>query len=115
MGTILVSGIRLHGYHGCLPEESKIGGEYVVDVSIHTDFTQAEKTDKLSDTVDYCRVYQIVKKEMAQRSNLIEYVCRRILDILILEFPSSKFEVKVCKLRPPMNGDVESVSVVLGN
>jgi dihydroneopterin aldolase len=113
MGIIKVSGIRLHGFHGCLPEEAKIGGEFRVDVIIDADFSAAEKSDQLADTIDYCVIYDIVKAEMAIRSKLIEEVCRRILDKFIARFPHCGFEVNITKLRPPMNGDVESVSVVL--
>jgi dihydroneopterin aldolase len=115
MGIIKVSGIRLHSFHGCLPEEAKIGGEFIVDVLIDTDFSAAEKSDKLHDTIDYCEVYAMVKTEMAIRSKLIEEVCRRILDKLLTRFPAAGFEVSITKLRPPMNGDVESVSVLLSN
>ena len=31
--TIEVNGIKLYAFHGCLPEEGKIGGNYIVDVS----------------------------------------------------------------------------------
>jgi dihydroneopterin aldolase len=113
MGIITVSGIKLHGRHGCLPEEEKVGGEYVVDVTIQADFASAEKSDHLRETIDYCIVYDLVKQEMAIPSKLIEHVCRRILDRLHHKFPEALFEVKVTKLRPPMNGDVESVSVLL--
>jgi dihydroneopterin aldolase len=113
MGIIKVSGIKLHGFHGCLAEEAKIGGEFIVDVVIDADFSASEKSDKLSDTIDYCEVYTIVKAEMAIRSKLIEEVCRRILDKLCAKFPGAGFEVCITKLRPPMNGDVESVSVIL--
>jgi dihydroneopterin aldolase len=115
MGIIKVTGIRLHGKHGCLEEEGRIGGEYVVDVSIKADFASAEQSDHLRETIDYCDVYNIVKQEMAIRSKLIEHVCRRILDGLKLKFPKAHFEVKITKLRPPINGDVESVSVILEN
>jgi len=115
MGIIKVSGIRLHGYHGCLAEEAKIGGEFIVDIIIHSDFSAAEKSDRLDETIDYCTVYDIVKKEMSIRSKLIEQVCRRILDQLIHQFPQARFNVSITKLRPPMNGDVESVAVVLEN
>jgi dihydroneopterin aldolase len=113
MGIINVSGIRLHGYHGCLAEEGRIGGEYIVDVKIETDFRSSEKSDRLEETVDYCDVYTLVKAEMGIRSHLIEHVCRRMLDALKVKFPEARFEVKLTKLRPPMNGDVASVSVVL--
>ncbi len=113
MGIIKVSGIKLHGFHGCLAEEAMIGGEFIIDVIIDTDFSKAEVSDKLSDTVDYCTVYNIVKAEMAIRSKLIEEVCRRILNKLQASFPKAVFEVTLTKLHPPMNGDVESVSVIL--
>ncbi|HXC05948.1 MAG TPA: dihydroneopterin aldolase [Bacteroidia bacterium] len=113
MGIININGIRLHAYHGCLPEEAKLGTDYRVDVSIETDFSASEKTDKLADTVDYCDVYAIVKKEMEIRSKLIEHVCRRILDGLTGKWPKAHIEVEVTKLRPPIQGDVESVSVIL--
>ena len=115
MGIIKVKGIRLQGYHGCLAEEGRVGGEYRVDVEINTDFASAEKSDKLTETIDYCVVYDLVKQEMAIRSHLIEHVCRRVLDKLVARFPGAQFTVEITKLRPPMNGDVESVSVILQN
>lgn len=114
MGTILIEGIKLYAYHGCLDEEAKIGGSYVVDVTIETDFAEAAKTDQLSETIDYVDVYDIVKKQMAVRSKLIEHVGQRILDEMALRFKTMGYaEVKVTKISPPMNGNVQQVSVVL--
>lgn len=114
MGIILVNGIRCYSYHGCLPEEGKIGGEYVVDVTIDTDFSKAAQTDELHDTVDYCVVYDTVKAEMAIRSKLIEHVAQRIVVTLRKSYPAVKtFTVKVTKINPPMNGVVDSVAVVI--
>mgnify|MGYP001563057322 FL=1 len=114
MGIINVNGIRVYAYHGCLPEEGIIGGEYIVDVTITGDFSKAETSDQLADTVDYCVVYETVKREMAIRSKLIEHVAKRILDGLRKEYPSvERFDVKVTKINPPMNGAVESVAVVV--
>ena len=31
---IEVNGLRFHSYHGCMAEETKIGGEYRVDVRL---------------------------------------------------------------------------------
>jgi 7,8-dihydroneopterin aldolase/epimerase/oxygenase len=109
---INVEGIRLYGFHGCLPEEARIGQEYSIDVYIDTDFSEAAQTDKLDKTVDYCQVYEIVKREMAIRSNLIEHVARRIKESLHKEIPLiMSSTVKVTKFNPPMNGNVERVSV----
>ncbi|HEU4718679.1 MAG TPA: dihydroneopterin aldolase [Bacteroidia bacterium] len=114
MGIINVNGIRVYAYHGCLPEETKIGGEYVVDVSIETDFSKAAESDDLSETVDYCTVNEIVRTEMTLPSKLIEHVAKRIADHLRKKFPAVKlFRVTVTKINPPMNGAVDSVSVVV--
>ena len=114
MGIINVNGIRVYAYHGCLPEEGIIGGEYVVDVIITGDFSKAETSDELLDAVDYCVVYETVRREMAIRSKLIEHVAKRILDGLRKDYPDvERFDVKVTKINPPMNADVESVAVVV--
>jgi 7,8-dihydroneopterin aldolase/epimerase/oxygenase len=114
MGIIHVNGIRCYAFHGCLPEEGKVGGEYVVDVTIDIDFSLASETDELIDTVDYCMVYAIVKAEMAIRSKLIEHVAKRIVDHLRKKHSAVKmFSVKVTKINPPMNGAVDSVAVVV--
>ena len=114
MHKILVEGIKVYAYHGCLEEEGRIGANYLVDVSMRTDFTVASQTDDLTKTIDYVVVYQIVKKQMSIRANLIEQVGQRIVDELKSTFQSiQELEVKVTKLNPPMNGNVEKVSIVI--
>ena len=114
MGVLHVNGIRLRANHGCLPEEEKIGGDYIVDITITSDFYQAEHSDELADTVDYCVVFEVVKREMGIRSKLIEHVAKHILDGLKKEYHGvSRFDVKVTKINPPINGPVDSVSFVI--
>ena len=116
MGIILVEGIKIYAYHGCMEEEAVIGGNYIVDVTIETDFEKAAATDNLSETVDYAVVSDIVKKEMAVRSKLIEHVAKRIFDTLLKQLPRiKKAQVKVTKLNPPVKGGVDRVSVIVGN
>lgn len=110
--AINIEGINLYGYHGCLEEEGKIGGHYIVDVYMTTDFTEAAETDDLHKTIDYCAVYEIAKAEVAIRSKLIEPVADRIFKRMKSEFPALKtLHVKLTKLLPPIGGDVEKVSV----
>lgn len=109
---INIEGIKLYGFHGCLEEEAKIGGHYIVDVYMTTDFSEAAKTDNLEQTIDYCSIYEISKSEVGKRSKLIEQVCERIYSTIRNTFPSIiKLHVKLTKLSPPMNGNVEKVSV----
>ena len=114
MAKILVEGIKLYAYHGCLKEEGKIGGNYIVDVCIEADLSKPSATDKLNDTIDYSIVYQIVKSEMAVPSHLIEHVAARIVNKLKTTFSKTKsIEVKVTKLNPPIEGEVEKVCAVI--
>jgi dihydroneopterin aldolase len=113
---IIVEGIKLHAYHGCLEQEARIGGEYIVAITLEADLSEAAKTDDLTKTIDYCDVYEIVQSEMAIRSKLIEQVGQRIMDQLKKKFKTLQYaEVKLTKLSPPINGDVEKVSVIINS
>ena len=78
--------MKFYAFHGCLEEEARIGGNYIVDVHFTSDFSEAASTDDLTKTIDYCLVYDICKKEMMQRSKLIEQVGKRMHDALRKEF-----------------------------
>ena len=91
-----------------------IGGNYIVDIEIFTDYSLAAKNDDLTKTVDYCDVYQIVKREMKIRSKLIEHAAERIANALKKEIDGiDKVNVQLTKIAPPVNGDVGSVSVII--
>jgi 7,8-dihydroneopterin aldolase/epimerase/oxygenase len=112
--TIEVNGIKLYAYHGCMPEEGKIGGHYKVDVSVQTDFQEAAQTDELCKTIDYVIINKIVSQEMAIRSKLIEHVGQRIFDRIKSEIANTHhLRIKIIKICPPINGDVENVSIIL--
>ena len=114
MGIINVTGIKLYAYHGCLEEEARVGGNYIVDVKIETDFSLAQAEDDLGKTVDYVTVFKIVKEQMAIRSKLIEHAAALITDALTKQIPAiQSVEVTLRKINPPMNGEVKEVSVTV--
>jgi len=116
MGLIEVSDIRIYAHHGCLEEEAVIGSEYIVDVGLEADLSISTESDELSETLDYVVVNRIVKEEMAVRSKLIEHVAGRIIKRLKEEFPKMQSaKVKVSKITPPINGNVDRVSVTLSS
>lgn len=114
MGTIRLRNIRTFSYHGCLPEEGKIGSEYSVDLEIKTDLRKSASSDRLEDTVDYVYLNRVVKEEMDIRSNLLEHVAHRIIERIFRELPQvSRIVLSVSKINPPIEGDVELVSVIM--
>jgi dihydroneopterin aldolase len=111
---IEVNGIQLYAFHGCLEEEGRVGGHYIIDVSLITDFTSAALSDDLTQTVDYVDINRIVSEEMAIRSKLIEHVGQRISRRIYQELKAiEKLKVKITKLCPPINGDVQNVAIII--
>ena len=114
MGIIEVTNIKVYAYHGCLSEETKIGSDYLVNVSVEADLKKAAVSDDLKDTVDYVHINRIVKEEMAIPSQLLENVADRIIQRILLEIKIVvQVIVTVAKINPPIGGDVESVSIKL--
>ena len=104
-GIIDLEGMEFHAYHGCLEEERREGNTFIVDFHAETELKKAVKTDDLSKTIDYGRVYDIVAEQMAIPSNLLENVAGRILDAIRKEFGDILFlKVRVSKKNPPVNG-----------
>lgn len=114
MHIVEVSGIECYSYHGCMKEESILGGKYIVEVSIETDFSEAAQTDELIDTIDYVEIKDIVKAEMAIRSKLIEHVGQRITNRFKNAFKTMiSSTVKIRKLNPPIQGTVKEVAIII--
>jgi dihydroneopterin aldolase len=114
MEKIVLNNIRLYAFHGCLIEESKIGSDYLVNLTVNTDLSTSAVSDNLYDTVDYVHLNKIIKEEMAVRSALLEHVAKRILDRIFVEATTVTYaEVSVSKLNPPIGGDVEAVTIVM--
>lgn len=114
LGKVKIDNIRVYAHHGCLREESVVGSEYTVGVTVGADLAKASSSDELSDTVDYVNIHQIVKEEMQIASKLLEHVAQRIIDRVLSEIDLvDQVEVAVSKINPPIGGDVEKVTVVL--
>jgi 7,8-dihydroneopterin aldolase/epimerase/oxygenase len=110
MGKILLEGMEFFAYHGCHKEEQVIGTKFIVDLQVDFDATVAEDSDHLTDTLSYVRLYEVVKNEMEQKSNLLEHVSKRIMNSLKSGFPQiERIELKISKVNPPIGGKVGHV------
>ena len=114
MSTIQLKNIKIYAFHGCLPEEEKVGSDYIVNLSVKANLDKASKSDELTDTVDYVLLQKIVAEQMAIRSKLLEHVGKRIVDKILLEISQVNYiKIMVAKVNPPIDGDVALVSVTL--
>ena len=106
--------LRFRAFHGVLPQERTVGGDFLVTLRIGYPWQQAMETDAVADTLDYAAVYQHVRREMAVPSQLLEHVAGRIAQTLLLAFPKiTSIDLWLTKVTPPMGADCEGAGVEL--
>ena len=114
MGKIILKNVRCYSFHGCLKEESVIGSDYLVNLKVWASLKKSAQSDELIDTVDYVLLNHVIKTEMSKPSKLLETVAERINNEIFKKEPRvTKSIVSITKLCPPINGDVEGVSIKL--
>ena len=112
--TVKVENLKIYAFHGCMEEEKAIGSDYIVNIEADCFVGDDAFSDVISDTVDYVDLARIAKREMLTRSKLLEAVVKRIIDCSFDEIDVlNRISVTVCKLNPPINADVEAVSVTM--
>lgn len=106
--------MNFYAYHGVMPQEAKVGNQFVVTLALTAPLEKAVVSDELEDTINYAEVYAVVKEQMEIPSKLIEHAAGRILYALKEHFPQlAAIELKVSKLNPPFGGDIYSASILL--
>jgi dihydroneopterin aldolase len=112
-----VAFIRLHnmtfyGYHGVSKAERETGRRFEVDCELEIDIAKAAKSDKLSDTRNYTRVYGVVEEIVSRNKfNLLETVAARIAIQLQNDFEPKRVIVRVRKRIPPIPGNLDYIEV----
>ena len=109
---IKLENIKIHAFHGVLPEEKILGTYYILNLTIKADVCKAAETDDLKDTINYAEINDIIHAEMKIPSELLEHVAGRIIRKIKSEFAQvQKVKVKITKTKPPMKGEMKGVSV----
>ena len=102
---ILLEELHFHAFHGVMPQESKVGGDFLLTLRLGYDITKAMQTDRVEDTL---------KAEMEKPSALLEHVAGRIADALAARFPQvTTIDLALVKKNPPMGADCKGAGVEL--
>ena len=110
--TVKVENLKIYAFHGCMEEEKVIGSDYIVNICAICSVGEKAFEDEIGGTVDYVDLARIAKREMSVRSKLLEAVVNRIITYCFDEISVlDQISVTVSKLSPPINADVDSVSV----
>ena len=111
-GYISLRDVRFHAFHGVLPQERQVGGDFLVTVRVGYPLERAMETDNVDDTLDYSALYALVEREVAEPSNLLEHVAGRIVKAITTSFPEvTSVDLELTKLNPPMGADSEGAAV----
>lgn len=111
-GYILLRDLRFHAFHGVLPQERLVGGNFVVDLRVGYPLAQAKTSDRVDDTLNYASLYALVEREMQQPSSLLEHVAGRIAQAIAKTFPEAlSIDLTLTKQNPPMGADCKGAGV----
>lgn len=114
MNRVELVNMEFFAHHGCFSEEQIIGNKFIVNFWAETDLVKPSRTDDIKDALNYQEVYNIVKKEMEQKSHLLEHVAGRILASVKEKFPHVVHaQVSIDKLNPPLGGQVGASRVTM--
>lgn len=111
-GYIILRNVRFRAFHGVLPQERQVGGDFLLTVRVGYPLERAMETDLVDDTLDYSALYALVEKEMAEPSKLLEHVAGRIVKAVTASFPEvTSVDLELTKLNPPMGADCDGAAV----
>lgn len=112
MAFIRLHNMTFYGFHGVSKAERETGRRFEVDCELELDIRKAAKSDKLSDTKNYTRVYGVVEEIVSRNKfNLLETVATRIAIQLHEEFAPTRVIVRVRKRIPPIPGNLDYIEV----
>lgn len=113
MDKIYVNKMEFYGYHGVLPEETRLGQKFIVDLIVGSNLKKAGLTDSLEESISYVDLYQVCKDVVEGKPyKLIEAVAEKIAQEILRKFDKAAVvTVKLIKPNPPIPGHYEFVAV----
>ena len=115
MDCIILQGLSFYGRHGNLPEETKLGQRFIIDLKLFLGLQPAGDNDNLSQSICYDAVYQLVREYVENRQfRLIETLAEQICQALLSAFnPLEQVSIQVRKPEAPLPGIFDYVAVAL--
>ncbi|MDQ2086380.1 dihydroneopterin aldolase [Herbivorax sp. ANBcel31] len=113
MDSIILKNIKLYGYHGVLSKERESGQYFKIDIELFLDLKKAGESDNLDDTVDYSKVYDIVKRiNENNKFRLVERFAHVISQEIMSTFKEiQEISVVIKKPSAPIKGKFKWVGI----
>lgn len=114
MDAIEIKGLRVSTHIGVTDEERSVAQTVVIDLVVEADLARAEKSNDVSETVDYTDVVGRVQEVVASaRCNLLETLAGKIAAVVAAIPGVDGVTVEIAKEPPPVAADVERIAVRL--
>ncbi|MBQ8949383.1 MAG: dihydroneopterin aldolase [Prevotella sp.] len=113
-GYITLRNVRFHAFHGVMPQERQVGGDFLLSLRVGYPLDRALECDEVGETLSYATLFELAKREMAIPSQLLEHVAGRIAKAIMATFPAAtSIDLELTKQNPPMGADSEGAGVEL--
>lgn len=115
MDKIILNNMRFRSFSGVLESEKKEGQLFVVTLTLEIPFIKGCRTDDLHDTVDYSRVFSMVKALIEENSfDLIEYMAEKVIALVLRNFSDVEaVTAEISKPTAPIDGDFDDMRVII--
>ena len=98
MTIIRLEGLSVFGHHGARPYEKEAGQRLEVDLELEPLDNRAEQSDRLTDAVDYDRLYRTVREVVEERSfHLLESLAAATAEAILERFEIGRVRVRIAK------------------
>jgi dihydroneopterin aldolase len=111
---IALRGLLVRGHHGVFESERTDGQDFVIDVVLDVDTSEAAHSDDLADTVDYGTLASTIAAVVGGPAvNLIETLAERIAQACLDDVRVASVEVSVHKPHAPIALTFDDVVVTI--
>ncbi len=109
---IVLQNMRFDATHGVFEHEQRTKQPFEVDVELVRDLAPAGRDDDLDLTVDYARVYAVVREIVEERSfRLLEALAERMAQELLRGFDVGEVVIRIRKPAVDLGGPLDHAAV----
>lgn len=114
MGSVHIRNVEFQGKHGASADERRSSRRFQVDVDLTIPMARAVESDRLTETVNYRDVCEIVVRiGEAGPYKLLEALAGAMLREIGARWPQAQVTVELRKLHPPCPGNPSYTAVRL--
>ena len=112
MDRLTLHGMKFYSHSGIHSFERDVGQLFEIDLDCYLDLSEASRSDRITDTINYPKLFQTVKDLMEKSSfNLMERLAGEIARKVLVEFSLERITVRCRKPRVPVKGFIDYAEV----